>query len=117
MARQEANEAFANTSFLYGGNAGYIDELYAQYRQHPDSVSADWKSFFDALGDDADDVIRNARGASWKKDHWPIASNGELVSALDGHWAEDEILSEEKVGARIAEMGKTNGMAVSAQYV
>ena len=97
MARQDANEAFANTSFLYGGNAGYIEELYAQYRENPGSLSADWQKFFEGLGDDAGDVVKNAKGASWKKSHWPIAANGELVSALDGHWADDEIISDAKV--------------------
>ena len=101
MARQDANEAFANTSFLYGGNAGYIEELYAQYRENPGSLSADWQKFFEGLGDDAGDVVKNAKGASWKKSHWPIAANGELVSALDGHWADDEIISDAKVEARI----------------
>ena len=32
-----------------------------------------------------------------KSANWPIAANGELVSALDGHWAEDDVISEEKV--------------------
>ncbi len=105
MAREAANEAFANSSFLYGGNAGYIEELYSDYRQNPSSVSAQWQAFFEELGDNADDVIKNAAGASWKKKHWPIHANGELTSALDGHWAEDEIVSETKVAARISESG------------
>ena len=33
MSRQDANAAFARTSFLYGGNADYIDELYAASRR------------------------------------------------------------------------------------
>ncbi|MEP0940514.1 MAG: 2-oxoglutarate dehydrogenase E1 component [Rhizobiaceae bacterium] len=113
MARQEANEAFANTSFLYGGNAGYIEELYAQYRDNPASVSLDWKDFFDGLGDEAEDIIKNAQGASWKKAHWPIASNGELVSAFDGHWADDEVISDARVEARIKETvaGPAGGQA------
>ena len=31
MSRQDANAAFARTSFLYGGNADYIEDLYARY--------------------------------------------------------------------------------------
>ena len=97
MARQESNEAFAETSFLYGGNAAYIEELYAQYQESPSSVSQEWQDYFSTLGDDAADVKRAAQGASWKKPHWPIAANGELVSALDGHWSQDEVISEKKV--------------------
>jgi 2-oxoglutarate dehydrogenase E1 component len=117
MARQDANEAFAKTSFLYGGNAGYIEELYAQYRENPASISPDWQSYFGGLGDDIDDVIKNAKGASWKKPNWPIASNGELVSALDGHWADDEVISDSKVQSRIEEAAKTNGAISSAADV
>ncbi|MEL6947007.1 MAG: 2-oxoglutarate dehydrogenase E1 component, partial [Pseudomonadota bacterium] len=109
MARNEANEAFAASSFLYGGNAGYVEELYADYRQNPASVHPDWQAFFDGLGDDAGDVIKNAKGASWKKSHWPIPANGELTSALDGHWADDEILSETKVAAAISAKSPVKG--------
>ena len=35
MSRQESNAAFARTSFLYGGNAAYIDDLYAKYENDP----------------------------------------------------------------------------------
>ncbi|MEN0041686.1 MAG: 2-oxoglutarate dehydrogenase E1 component, partial [Pseudomonadota bacterium] len=102
MAREAANEAFANSSFLFGGNAGYIEELYAQWQDDPASVNADWQEFFVNLGDDAADVLKNAEGASWKKSHWPIAVNGELTSALDGHWADDDVVSDSKVAERVA---------------
>ena len=36
MARQDLNEAFAQTAFLYGGNATYIEDLYAQYARGPE---------------------------------------------------------------------------------
>ncbi len=111
MARQELNEALANSSFLYGGNAGYIEELYAQYRQDPSSVSEDWQGFFSDLGDSAEDVAKNAAGASWKKAHWPIAANGELVSALDGHWADDDIVSEDKIAKRLEAKADTSKAA------
>ena len=35
MSRQDANAAFALTSFLYGGNAAYIEDLYARYENDP----------------------------------------------------------------------------------
>ncbi len=35
MSRQDANAAFARTSFLYGGNAPYIEDLYARYESDP----------------------------------------------------------------------------------
>jgi 2-oxoglutarate dehydrogenase E1 component len=38
MSRQDANAAFARSSFLYGGNAAYIEDLYSRYEADPNSV-------------------------------------------------------------------------------
>ena len=86
MTRQEKNEAFLLTSFLYGGNADYIEELYARFKTDPTSVDPTWASYFGKLGDDATQVSKNAEGPSWARADWPQAANGELVSALDGNW-------------------------------
>ena len=51
MSRQDANAAFALSSFLQGTNAAYIDDLYARYEQDPDSVDAEWQEFFKSLKD------------------------------------------------------------------
>ena len=40
MSRQDANAAFALSSFLQGTNAAYIDDLYARYEQDPGSVDS-----------------------------------------------------------------------------
>ena len=53
MARQEQNDVFARTSFLYGGNAGFIEQLYARYETDPNSVDPEWQAFFAELGDEA----------------------------------------------------------------
>lgn len=104
MARQDANDAgngsggvsagrsapnavFAQTSFLDGGNAAYVEQLHAAYLSDPESVGLEWQAFFAQLKDDRAAVETSARGPRWKPPHWPIAANGELVSALDGDWA------------------------------
>src|ERR1700723_2084739 len=88
MSRQDANAAFALTSFLYGTNAPYIEDLYARYEADPRSVDADWQSFFQSLKDDARDVIESADGPSWRRPDWPRLERSELTSALDGDWGE-----------------------------
>ena len=62
MARQEANQAFASTSFLYGANASWIEELYARFKEDPQSVDAEWRGYFEGLKDDKDTVMKEARG-------------------------------------------------------
>ena len=64
MSRQDANAAFAHTSFLYGSNAPYIEDLQARYEADPKSVDAEWQAFFASLKDNAADVTRGAQGAS-----------------------------------------------------
>src|SRR6478609_9448741 len=100
MARQEANEQFQITSFLDGANAAYIEQLYARYEEDPSSVDEQWRTFFKALDDDPSDVKKAAKGASWRKKHWPIQASGDLVSALDGDWGIVEKVIETKVKAK-----------------
>ena len=108
MARQDqANDQFSLTSFLYGGNANYIEELYASWQDDPSSVDAEWREFFTALKDDADDVRKNARGASWERANWPLKANGELVSALDGDWGTVEKHFDKRTREKAATTGKT----------
>ncbi|WP_156850588.1 2-oxoglutarate dehydrogenase E1 component [Bartonella refiksaydamii] len=100
MARQdEINGLFAKTSFLYGGNADYIDQLYAEYEKNPTNVDSQWRAFFETLQDNKEDVLKNAEGATWQRDHWPLKANGELVSALDGDWS----ILEKRIGDKLKE--------------
>ncbi|HDZ72135.1 MAG TPA: 2-oxoglutarate dehydrogenase E1 component [Aurantimonas coralicida] len=105
MARTEANETFALTSFLYGGNADYIEDLHARYEDDPSSVADEWGDFFKALKDDRSAVLKSAEGPSWEKPNWPIPANGELVSALDGDWGQLETRVEAKVKGKAQESG------------
>nr|MBA3449528.1 2-oxoglutarate dehydrogenase E1 component [Pseudaminobacter sp.] len=110
MARQDqANDQFSLTSFLYGGNADYIEQLHASYQDDPNSVDAEWRDFFAALKDDAGDVKKNARGASWKMPSWPLQANGELVSALDGNWG----LVEKHIEKKVKDNGAAKGDVLS----
>lgn len=103
MARQEqANELFALTSFLDGGNAEYIDQLYAQYEKDSASVDPQWRAFFEGLQDEKSDVFKNAEGASWEKKNWPEKPSGELVFALDGDWPVVEQHMSDKLKAKAA---------------
>ena len=100
MSRQDANAAFARTSFLYGANAAYIEDLYARYEKDPAAVDAEWQAFFQGLKDDKADVAKSAQGASWKQPNWPPRANGDLVAALDGNWAETEKAIGDKIKAQ-----------------
>jgi len=101
MGRQDQNQTFLETSFLYGANASYIEELQAKYEKDPSSVETEWRAFFDALKDDPESVQKSVKGASWKKPNWPITKRDDLVSALDGNWADVEKVVSEKLKAKV----------------
>ncbi|MBU1306662.1 MAG: 2-oxoglutarate dehydrogenase E1 component, partial [Alphaproteobacteria bacterium] len=105
MTRQEKNDQFLLTSFLYGGNADYIEQLYSRYQSDPGSVDDTWKSFFSKLGDGEGVAQKNADGPSWGRKDWPQSANGELVSALDGNWGEIAVKTEKAVAKKAEAMG------------
>jgi 2-oxoglutarate dehydrogenase E1 component len=113
MSRHDANAALARTSFLYGGNAGYVEDLYARFEQNPDEVDVQWRDFFQSLKDEKASVLRVAHGPSWQRQDWPQPARGEFLSALAGDW--DEV--RKAVGDKIAARAQTAGVELSAPAV
>src|SRR6201995_1732442 len=111
MSRQDANAAFALSSFLQGTNATYIDDIYARYEKDPASVDSEWQEFFKSLKDAPDDVRKNAEGPSWARDHWPLTPRDDLTSALDGNWAAVEKVMGDKIAAKTQAKGTDKGPA------
>src|SRR5882724_10388661 len=108
MSRQDANAAFARTSFLYGGNAAYVEQLHSRYQADPSSVDGEWRAFFESLKDDRADVLKNASGPSWQRaiSH----ANGDLIAALTGDWAE----VEKTIGDKVKAKAQSKGVEISA---
>ncbi|MBB3892549.1 2-oxoglutarate dehydrogenase E1 component [Phenylobacterium haematophilum] len=92
------NEVLAETSFLYGGNATFVEDLYARWAANPASVDASWQAFFSSLNDRAEEVKAAAGKRSWTKPGAPVA-RPDWLSAIDGLWP----AVEAKVGAKVAE--------------
>jgi 2-oxoglutarate dehydrogenase E1 component len=113
MSRQDANAAFALTSFLYGGNASYIEDLHARYEADPKAVDAEWQTFFQTLKDQRAEVLKSASGPSWKQPNWPQPARDDLVSALTGEWLE----AERTVGDKLKAKAQTRGVELSAAEV
>jgi len=114
MTRQEKNDTFLLTSFLYGGNADYIEQLYSRFKTDPASVDETWKSFFSKLDDAQGVAEKNAEGPSWARKDWPQTEAGELVNALDGNWGEIAVKTEKALNRKAATEGKP---AASAEDV
>ena len=61
------------TSYLFGANAPFIEELYDAYLQDPASVSAEWKTWFDQLAQAAGSVTRDIS-------HQPVIQHFEALA-------------------------------------
>ena len=116
MARQDANEAFAATSFLYGANAPYLEEIQDRYRRDPKSVDAEWRDFFEGLKDAPETDAK----PSWERSDWPPIMNGELTSALTIHahkFSKSAVEKIEKAGGKAVVLGGEAPVAAKGKLV
>ena len=78
------NQVFAETSFLYGSNAAFIEELHDRWAADPSSVSAEWRGFFDQLRDSAQTVKAASAAAAWGRT--AVSEPDEASAVFDGRW-------------------------------
>ena len=101
------NPLLSETTFLYGGNADYVEELYTRFAADPAAVPASWRAYFEAFGERAADIEAAAHEPGWARGPTP-APRPDWLSALDGQWpaaapAKVTKAVEAKVGAALAE--------------
>ncbi len=74
---ERTNEVFAETGFLYGANAAFIEQQLALYFENPNAVDESWRAFF------AGTVSRGDAnpGASWARTDLPEPAD-EVTRAL-----------------------------------
>ncbi|HEX2559930.1 2-oxoglutarate dehydrogenase E1 component [Phenylobacterium sp.] len=90
------NEVLAETSFLYGGNAAFVEDLYHRWAAAPDTVEPSWRAFFASLQDKVDELKAKPQ---WVKP--PVSGpRPEWLSAIDGLWPAVEAKVEKGVQAR-----------------
>ena len=77
-----SNSELLETSFLYGANAAFIEELYDKYAADPNSVDESWRALFDGLG----------RGAAAGKPDWGL----KVAPGMTGVLAEDYMPAKPK---------------------
>jgi 2-oxoglutarate dehydrogenase E1 component len=100
MNKTDLTAAFEQTSFLYGGNAQFVEQLYAKYLENPAAVDTHWRLFFDKLDDDTKNAKASVQGPSWKRADWPASPVDERTAALDGNWVALEKLIAPKIEAK-----------------
>ncbi|NBB51319.1 2-oxoglutarate dehydrogenase E1 component [Rhizobium sp. CRIBSB] len=85
------NQVFAETSFLYGSNAAFIEDLHGRWAADPASVSAEWRAFFDQLRDSAAQVTAAGAAGSWGRS--VTTEPTEETGVFDGRWPEPKVVA------------------------
>ncbi len=82
-------KAFQSNSYLFGGNAPYVEELYESYLNNPGSVPEAWRAWFDSLQGvpAADGSAADARHRA-RPDRAVLrrAREGGVAAAADDGW-------------------------------
>ncbi len=100
-ARSLSNTALLETSFLYGANATFVEEMAARYAEDPNSVDPSWRAFFAQLRDDPEAAKQAVVGPSWYRAELAQPKTTELTRLLDGDWAGLQTKVEKKLAQRL----------------
>lgn len=79
------NEVLAETSFLFGANAEFVEAMQAKWAVDPTSVEPSWAAFFTTLSDSGDAVRRQVEPPAWAPEAEEI-ERPDWLSAIDGVW-------------------------------
>ena len=111
MNKTDVTAAFEQSSFLYGGNAKFVEDLFQQYLNNPAAVEPNWRVFFQGLAE----TTSAKSGPSWQRADWPAKPNDEITAALDGNWAAYEKTLAPKIETRAkAEIAKPAPLATAS---
>ncbi len=109
-------QQYRSNSYLFGGNAPYVEEMYEAYLDNPGSVPDTWRSYFDALqhvpaadGSDARDVphapVVESFAQRAKANAFAVkASASELAVARKQVHVQSLIAAYRSLGARWADL-------------
>jgi len=109
-------QEFRSNSYLFGGNAPYVEEMYEAYLDNPGSVPDNWRTYFDALqnvpatdGSDSRDIAHAPVIESFaqraKANAFAVkASAAELAVARKQVHVQSLIAAYRSLGARWADL-------------
>ena len=96
------NQVLNETSFLYGANAAFVEDLYAKYAEDPGSVEPSWRAFFASLAEGADQIRESVVQPGWARPAGHATARPEWLSAIDGLWPAVEAKLSKGVETRSA---------------
>ena len=89
------------SAFLYGGNGGFIEDLYGRYLDDPSAIDESWRTYFDGLGTETRTLFLQSREALERRPSSSVAVSPETEAAgvidLDGERSKRLILDHLRV--------------------
>ena len=88
MSSAKDNNILEKTSFLYGNNSQFIEDLYSDYSNNPNGIPKEWREFFEGLNEKKDLILKTTEGPSWapkkvKKDKKLLLTNKKAQQILE----------------------------------
>ena len=74
------NLDYEKTSFLHKANTSFIEEMYVKFIEGDTTIPQSWKSYFEGLGEDLKDVIKEIEGPNWKPNKIKINLNQQNLN-------------------------------------
>ncbi|MBK20104.1 MAG: 2-oxoglutarate dehydrogenase E1 component [Rhodospirillaceae bacterium] len=94
-------ENFERNSFLAGGNAAFVEDLYARYVENATSVPAEWQEFFSELREEAPNITKSLEGASWAPRGNRVVGVSDASEKLNSNGHAASVSSEESRQATV----------------
>ena len=89
----------AETSFLYGGNAEFVEDLHARWSADPSAVEPSWRIFFASLADNKEAIQHAGEPPAWTPEPLPEV-RPDWLSAIDGLWPAVDAKLTERIAQR-----------------
>src|ERR1700682_5991074 len=79
---------FLDNSYLFGGNAPFIEDLYEKYLSNPQSIAEEWREYFDRMQTLPGSATRDVAHAPVVESFVQRAKAGQLGGQARSHQAE-----------------------------
>jgi 2-oxoglutarate dehydrogenase E1 component len=75
---------FLDNSYLFGGNAPFVEELYEKYLENPAGVPEEWRAYFDKLQQMPGSTVKDVAHAPVVDSFAQRAKSGPAKAAAGG---------------------------------
>ena len=84
------NLEYKKTSFLNKTNSAFIEEMYVRFLNQDPNLADSWKDYFEGIQDEAEVILNDINGPSWKPEGVRINSNRtEKIIEKNGNASKD----------------------------